>query len=41
MKKGQQVAILCKKDSEEKVIVEKLKSYSKWLESMRKKGVSV
>ena len=41
VKKGQQVAILCKKDSEEKVIVEKLKSYSKWLESMRKKGVSV
>ena len=41
VKKGQQVAILCKKDSEEKVIVEKLKSYSKWLESVRKKGVSV
>ena len=41
VKKGQQVAILCKKDSEEKVIVEKLKSYSKWLESARKKGVSV
>ena len=41
VKKGQQVAIFCKKDSEEKVIVEKLKSYSKWLESVRKKGVSV
>ena len=41
VKKGQQVAILCKKDSEEKVIVEKLKSYSKWLESVRQKGVSV
>ena len=41
VKKGQQVAILCKKDSEEKVIVEKLKSYSKWLEYVRKKGVSV
>ena len=41
VKKGQQVAILCKKDSEEKVIVEKLKSYIKWLESVRKKGVSV
>lgn len=40
-KKGQQVAILCKKDSEEKVIVEKLKPYSKWLEHVRKKGVSV
>lgn len=40
VKKGQQVAILCKKDSEEKVIVEKLKPYSKWLEYVRKKGVS-
>lgn len=41
IKKGQQVAILCKKDSEEKVIVEKLKPYSKWLEYVRKKGVLV
>lgn len=41
VKKGQQVAILCKKDSAEKVIVEKLKPYSKWLEYVRKKGVSV
>lgn len=41
VKKGQQVAILCKKDSEEKVVVEKLKPYSKWLEYVRKKGVSV
>lgn len=41
VKKGQQIAILCKKDSEEKVIVEKLKPYSKWLEYVRKKGVSV
>ncbi len=41
VKKGQQVAILCKKDGEEKVIVEKLKPYSKWLEFVRKKGVSV
>lgn len=41
VKKGQQVAILCKKDSEERVIVEKLKPYSKWLEYVRKKGVSV
>lgn len=41
VKKGQQVAILCKKDSEEKVIVEKLKPYSNWLEYVRKKGVSV
>ena len=41
VKKGQQVAILCKKDSEEKVVVEKLKPYSKWLEYVRRKGVSV
>lgn len=41
VKKGQQVAILCKKDSEEKVIIEKFKPYSKWLEYVRKKGVSV
>jgi DNA polymerase-3 subunit alpha len=41
VKKGQQVAILCKKDNEEKVIVERLKPYSKWLEYVRKKGVSV
>lgn len=41
VKKGQQVAILCKKDSEEKVIVEKLKPYNKWLEYVRKQGVKV
>lgn len=41
VKKGQQVAILCKKDSEEKVVVEKLKPYNKWLEYVRKQGVKV
>lgn len=41
IKKGQQVAILCKKDSEEKVIVEKLKPYNRWLEYVRKQGVKV
>lgn len=41
IKKGQQIAILCKKDSEEKVIVEKIKPYNIWLEHMRKKGVTV
>lgn len=41
IKKGQQIAILCKKDSEEKVIVEKVKPYNIWLEHMRKKGVTV
>lgn len=41
VKKGQQIAILCKKDSEEKVVVEKIKSYNTWLEQIRKKGVTV
>ena len=41
VKKGQQVAILRKKDNEEKVIIEKLKPYSQWLEYVRKKGVAV
>lgn len=41
VKKGQQIALLCKKDSEEKVIIEKLKPYSEWLEQMKKKGVAV
>jgi len=29
--KGQQVAILCKKESDEKVVVERMKPYEKWL----------
>ncbi len=41
VKKGQQIAILCRKDSEEKVVVEKIKSYNTWLEQIRKKGVTV
>lgn len=41
VKKGQQIAVLCRKDSEEKVIVEKIKPYSTWLEQIRKKGVTV
>lgn len=41
VKKGQQIAILCRKYSEEKVVVEKIKSYSTWLEQIRKKGVTV
>ena len=41
VKKGQQIAILCRKDSEEKVVVEKIKPYSTWLEQIRKKGVTV
>lgn len=41
IKKGQQIAILCKKDSEEKVIIEKVKTYCEWLDYARKKGVAV
>lgn len=41
VKKGQQLAILCKKDSEEKVIVEKMKPYEVWLKQMSKKGVKI
>ncbi len=41
IKKGQQVAILCKKDSEEKVIVEKIKPYSEWINYVRKRGAKV
>lgn len=41
IKKGQQVAILCKKDSEEKVIVEKIKPYREWIKYVRKKGAKV
>lgn len=42
--KGSQVAIYCKKDSEDKVIVEQMKPYNQWLSEMmkrrRRKGVS-
>lgn len=41
IKKGQKIAILCKRDSEEKVIIEKVKTYNEWLEYARKKGVVV
>lgn len=41
VKKGQQLAILCKKDSEEKVIVEKMKPYEMWLNQMSEKGVKI
>lgn len=41
IKKGQQVAILCKKDSEDKVIVEKIKPYCDWLNYIKKKGVTI
>lgn len=41
IKKGQQIAILCRKDSEEKVVVEKAKDYNVWLNETRKKGVKI
>lgn len=39
--KGKQVAMYCKKDSDEKVIVEKMKPYTQWISDMtlKKKGV--
>ena len=41
VKKGQQIAILCKKEGDENVIVEKIKSYDTWLSQMNKKGVLI
>lgn len=40
VKKGQQIAILCKKDSKEKVVVEKMKPYRQWIDDYsRQNGV--
>lgn len=36
VKRGQQIAIFCKKDSEDKIIIERMKLYSDWLEHMKK-----
>ena len=33
--KGQQVAVLCKKEAEDKVVVNKIKPYSQWLEDTK------
>lgn len=35
IKKGSQIAIKCKKDGEDKVVVEKMKSYSQWLKDKK------
>ena len=35
--KGQQVAVLGKKEADDKVIVDKMKSYSQWLQDIKKK----
>ena len=38
--KGNQIAMLCRKDSDEKVIAKKIKPYKQWLEDIKKvKGV--
>lgn len=41
IKKGQKLAILCKKDSEEKVVIDRIKPYSEWLTQIRQRGVDV
>lgn len=41
VRKGQQIAILCKKDSEDKVIVDKIKAYDQWLLETKEKGVKI
>ena len=40
VKKGQKVAILCKKDGEEKAIVKEIKSYDEWLEDIGRKRLN-
>lgn len=35
--KGQQVAVLCKKDGDDKVIVDKIKPYDKWLSDIKER----
>ena len=35
--KGQQVAVLGKKEAEDKVIVDKIKSYNQWLQDIQRK----
>lgn len=41
VKNGSQVAILARKDGEDKVVIDKMKPYNVWLEQTRKKGVAV
>ena len=41
IKNGQQLALLVRKDSEDKVVVDKIKPYAQWLEEKREKGVAV
>lgn len=37
IEKGQQVAVLCKKDGDDKAIVDQIKPYSEWLDKMLKR----
>lgn len=41
IKKGQQIAILCKKDNEERVVVDKIKDYGIWIKQMKERGVHI
>lgn len=41
IKKGQQIAIFCRKENEEKVVIEKVKSYNVWLQQARERGVKL
>lgn len=40
IKKGQQIAILCKKDSDEKVVIDKIKPYQLWLKQTKGIGTT-
>ena len=33
--KGQQIAVLCKKDGDDKVIIDKIKPYKQWLDTIK------
>lgn len=41
VRNGVQVAVLAKKDGEDKVVIDKMKPYGMWLEQTRQKGVEI
>ena len=41
VKAGQQLALLVKKDNEDRVVLEKLKPYEVWLQQTKQKGVLI
>lgn len=41
IKTGSQIAVLAKKDSEDKVVIEKMKSYDEWLREKRNEGLEL